>query len=110
MTIPNCTYLKLKTSCPHRVFTVSASFQAAYACEQASCGLASAKAATRELAEFQKGADSQASPDAPKASSGTFKSTKDTKDVPIDDTNPSKHVRIGVARSDKQEGTLIDLL
>lgn len=110
MTIRNCTYLKLKISGPHGVFTVSASFQAAYACEQASYGLASAEAATRELAEFQKSADSQARPDAPKASSGTFKSTEDTKDVPIDDTDPSKHVRIDVALSDKQEGTLINLL
>jgi hypothetical protein len=58
MTIPNYTYLKLKISGPHGVFTVSASFQVAYACEQASYELASAEAATRELVEFQKGADS----------------------------------------------------
>jgi hypothetical protein len=45
-----------------------------------------------------------------KAGSGTFKSAEDTKDVQINDADPSKHVRIGAALSDKQEGALIDLL
>jgi hypothetical protein len=80
---------------PHGVITATASFEVAYACEQASCELASALAATREFAELRSGATQQGAPDAPKASSGTFKSAEDTKDIQIDATDASKRVRIG---------------
>lgn len=56
--VPNYMYLKLKMSAPHGVIIASASFQAAYACEQASCKLALAQATTRELVELRKGVDS----------------------------------------------------
>lgn len=49
-------------------------------------------------------------PDAPKAASDMFESTEDRKDVQIDDTDPSKHVRIGATLSDRQEGALINFL
>jgi hypothetical protein len=86
------------------------SFHVSYACEQASCELASAQAAKRELVELRKGTNSQAEMDAPKASSSTFKPVKDTKDVPIDDADPAKPVRIGTTLSDKRESALIEFL
>ena len=81
MSIPNYTYLKVKMPGPHGVITAFASFQAAYACEQASCELASAQATMRQLAELQRGANSKAGPYAPKVDSSTFKFAEETKDV-----------------------------
>jgi hypothetical protein len=81
MFIPNYTYLKVKMPGPHGVITAFASFQAAYACEQASCELASAQATMRQLAELQRGANSKAGPYAPKVDSSTFKFAEETKDV-----------------------------
>ena len=94
-TVPNHTYLKLKMFGPHGIITMSASFQATYAREKANCELTSAQAATRELVELRGGIDSRDGPYAPKASSDTFKSIEDMKDVQIDDADPFKHVRIG---------------
>jgi hypothetical protein len=99
MVIPNYTYLKLMMSGPHGVITASASFQATYVCEKASCELASAQATARELVELWRGIDSRDGSDAPNVSSDTFKCVDDTKDVRIDNADTSKHVRIGVTLS-----------
>jgi hypothetical protein len=79
--VPNYTYLKLKMPSPCGIITMFASFEAAYTCEQANGELTSMMAATRELVELQKVIIAQGGPDAPKAGSGTFKSTMDTKHV-----------------------------
>jgi hypothetical protein len=110
MVVPIYMYLKLKMPGPHGIIMVFASSHVSYACEQASCKLASAQAVTRELVELRKGTDSQAEMDAPKASSSTFKPIEDTKDVPIDDADPAKHIQIGAALSDKWESALIEFL
>lgn len=53
------------------------------------------------MRELRRGIDSSDGLDAPKANSNTFKSTEDTKDVRIDDADPSKHDQIGAALFDK---------
>lgn len=80
MDIPNYTYLKLKMPGPHGIITTSTSFKPAYAYEQANNELASMLAAIKEITKLQKVVP-QGTPDALKASSGTFKSTEDMKDV-----------------------------
>lgn len=52
MVVPNYTYLKLKMPGPRGIITTIASFEVAYACEQASCELASALAVARELTKL----------------------------------------------------------
>lgn len=52
MAVPNYTYLKLKMPGPCGIITTSTTFQTAYACERANRELATALAATRELAEL----------------------------------------------------------
>jgi hypothetical protein len=69
MVVPIYMYLKLKMPGPHGIIMAFASFHVSYAREQASCELASAQAATRELVELRKGTDLQAEMEAPKASS-----------------------------------------
>jgi hypothetical protein len=108
--VPNYTYLKMKMSDPLRVIKESTSFQVAYACERANYELVSAESAARELAELQRDINPQDGPDAPKAVSGTFKSEQDTKNILVADDDASKSVRIGATLSDKQEGTLVNLL
>lgn len=65
-TVPNYTYFKMKMPDPHGIITASTSLQVAYTCEQANRELASAEAATRELAELQRGMNPKDGPDTPK--------------------------------------------
>jgi hypothetical protein len=109
MVIPNYTYLKLMMSGPHGVITASASFQAVYVCEKASCELASAQATARELVELWRGIDSRDGSDAPNVSSDIQmrRGHEGRSD------RQRRHLQACKNRGDtlhKQEGALIDFL
>jgi hypothetical protein len=49
-------------------------------------------------------------PDAPKVSSGAFKSAEAREEVLVDPTDLAKRVHVGVALTSKLKGTLFDFL
>ena len=100
MAVPNYTYLKLKLLGPHRVITVSTSFQRAYECEVECCGHATAIVASEELATLREKVTEEAL-DAERLT-GSFKSAEGSKEVLIDPGSPDgKVVRIGTTLSSK---------
>jgi hypothetical protein len=110
MVVPNYTYLKLKMTShlgllrrpPHSKQTTSARKLVA-----SSHQYKPSQDSWRSCGEAPSPGDV---PNAPKAGSGAFKSTEDTKDIRIDNANSSKHVRIRAILSDRQESALIDFL
>ncbi|XP_066320481.1 uncharacterized protein [Miscanthus floridulus] len=98
MAIPNYTYLKLKMLGPHRVITVSTSFQRAYECEVECSGHATAIIAFGELTTLKEEVSVEV-PDM-KKSIGSFKSAEGFKEVLIDpSSSEGKMVRIGTTLS-----------
>ncbi|XP_066341779.1 uncharacterized protein [Miscanthus floridulus] len=100
MAIPNYTYLKLKMLGPHRVITISTSFQRAYECEVESCKLASATLASEELTAIGKDI-TKGAPDA-KRVVRSFEPANNVKEVLVNpDNSTDKTVHIGTALSPK---------
>jgi hypothetical protein len=101
MVVPNYTYLKLKLPGPNRVITVSGSFEQAYASSHEHFNLATTIANSAELSQL-RAATAECRPDPGKPSQApTFVSTEETKSVVVDDTDPSKTVRVGSQLSTK---------
>ena len=100
MAIPNYTYLKLKIPGPNRVITVHGSFKKSYECDVESIKHATAVLASLELAALQQGLR-KGEPDS-KRSSDTFEIVDDTKEVPVDESNPNgKTVQVGTSLTPK---------
>ena len=98
MVVPNYTYLKLKMPGPHRVITISTSFQRAYECEVECCGHATTIVASGELAALKEEV-AEETPNA-KKSTGSFKSTEGSKEGLIDpSSSEGKTVCIGTVLS-----------
>ena len=83
---------------PHRVITISTSFQRAYECEVECYGHAAAIIASRELTALREDVAEEA-PDA-KKSTGSFESTEGSKEVLVDPgSTEGKMVHIGATLS-----------
>jgi hypothetical protein len=94
MAIPNYTYLKLKMPGPRDTITVGSAFQRTYQCEVDSCELASAVAASEELALIR----AETAEEAPDSNSktGSFKPAKGVKEIPLDPQGlGEKKVKVG---------------
>jgi len=95
MAVPNYTYLKLKMSGPNGVITVSGSFEQAYVSSREYYDLATTAANSAELGQL-RATTAECRPDPGKPSqTPAFISTTETKVVAVDDTDPTKTVRIG---------------
>ena len=100
MVVPNYTYLKLKMPGPKGIITISTSIQCAYKCEVESCELASMVIASEELLAVHQMDDEEA-PNTKKVV-GSFKTTKDTKEILIDPSGlEGKTMRIGATLTPK---------
>jgi hypothetical protein len=101
MAVPNYTYLKLKLPGPNGVITVSGSFEQAYASSREHFDLATTAANSAELGQLCA-TTAECYPDPGKPSQApTFVSTEETKSVVVDNTDPSKTVRVGSQLSAK---------
>ena len=95
MAVPNYTYLKLKMPGPNGVITVSGSFEHAYVSSREYYDLATTAAYSAELGQLCA-TTAECHPDPSKPSQApAFTSTDETKVVVVDDTDPTKTVRIG---------------
>ena len=95
MAVPNYTYLKLKMPGPNGVITVSGSFEQAYVSSQEYYDLATTVTNSAELGQL-RATTAECRPDPGKPSQApTFVSIDETKAVAVDDTDPTKTVRIG---------------
>ena len=94
MAVPNYTYLKLKMPGPNRVITTSGSFEQAYVSSREYYDLATTTANSAELGQLRT-TTTECYPDPGKPSQApAFVSTDETKTVVVDDTDPTKMVRI----------------
>ncbi|XP_039827658.1 uncharacterized protein LOC120689462 [Panicum virgatum] len=101
MAVPNYTYLNLKLPGPNGVITMSGSFEQAYASSREHFDLATTAANSTELSQL-RAATTECRPDPGKPSQApTFVSTKETKSVVVDDTDPTKKVLVGSQLSAK---------
>ena len=101
MAVPNYTYLKLKLPGPNGVITVSGSFERAYVSSREYFDLATTAANSAELGQL-RAATPECRPDPGKPSQApTFVSTDETKSVMVDETDPTKTVRVGSQLSAK---------
>ena len=101
MAVPNYTYLKLKLPGPNGVITVSGSFEQAYASSCKHFDVATTAANSAELGQLCA-ATTERRPDPGKPSQvPTFISTEETKKVVVNDTDPTKTVRVGSQLSAK---------
>ena len=95
MAVPNYTYLKLKLPGPNGVITVSGSFEQAYVCSREHFNLATTAANSAELSQLHA-TTPEHRPDPSKPSQApAFISTDEIKSVIVDDTDPTKTVRVG---------------
>ena len=94
MAVPNYTYLKLKLPGPNGAITVSGSFEQAYVSSREYYDLATTAANSAELDQLRT-TTAECRPDHGKPSQApAFVSTDETKSVMVDDTDPTKTVRI----------------
>ncbi|XP_039827508.1 uncharacterized protein LOC120689266 [Panicum virgatum] len=94
MAVPNYTYHKLKLPGPNGVITVSDSFEQAYISSHEYYDLATTAANSAELGQL-RATTAECRPDPGKPSQApAFVSTDETKSVTVDDTDPTKTVRI----------------
>jgi hypothetical protein len=101
MAVRNYTYLKLKLPGPNRVITVSGSFEQAYVSSREYFDLATTAANSAELGQL-RATTPECCPDPAKPSQApAFISTNETKPVVVDDTDPTKMVRVGTQLSAK---------
>jgi len=82
MAIPNYTYLKLKTTGPKGVITVSSSYEHAYACDVECVEYGEAVENSTELASKLEALAAEALE--PKRHAGSFESAEGTKKIPLD--------------------------
>ena len=95
MAVPNYTYLKLKLPGPNGVITVSGSFEQAYVSSREYYDLATTAVNSAELGQV-RATTAECHPDPGRPSQAlAFVSTDETKMVVVDDTDPTKMVRIG---------------
>ena len=95
MAVPNYTYLKLKLPGPNGVITVSGSFEQAYASSREHFDLATTAANSVELSQLCA-TTAECRPNPGKLSQApTFISIEETKSVMVDDSDPSRAVRVG---------------
>ena len=95
MAIPNYTYLKLKMSGPNNIITVGSTFLHAYTCDREHYELATTIINSAELPELGNSSTLAVLDYNELTSSGAFHSTKETKAVGIDPTDPTKTMPIG---------------
>ena len=101
MAVPNYTYLNLKLPGPNGVITVSGSFEQAYVSSREYFDLATTAANSAELGQL-RATTPERRPDPGKPSqASSFVSTDDTKPVMVEDTDPTKTVRVGTQLSAK---------
>ena len=101
MVMPNYTYLKIKMLGSNRVITVSGSFEQAYVSSREYFDLATIAANSAELGQL-RAITPECRPDPGKPSQApAFVSTDETKSVVVDDTDPTKTVRVGSQMSAK---------
>jgi hypothetical protein len=106
MTIPNCTYHKIKIPRPAGVITMEAKTQWALDSEQRSIELTTILVVTIELKELCLSALPYSTSLTMPSTPGTFKAAVDAKVVQIDAADPTKTVQIGTSLSpDRKAGT-----
>jgi len=95
MAIPNYTYLKWKMPRPNDVITMGSTFSHTYMCDREHYELATAVINFAELPELRNPSTSAVPDYNEPTSSSAFHSTKETKAVGIDPTDPTKTMPIG---------------
>ena len=95
MAVPNYTYLNLKMPGPNDVIIVDSTFSHAYTCNHEHYELATAVVNSTQLPKLGNVAAPVDLNCNEPTSSRAFHSTKETKAVEVDPSNPTKMVRVG---------------
>ncbi|KAI5016518.1 hypothetical protein ZWY2020_006369 [Hordeum vulgare] len=107
MDIPHYAYLKMKMTGPKGIITVVGDYKKSLECAQDSSHLADALVIAEEKRQIDRLVDQAtekpAIPSPPSQSAGedSFKPAKETKQVPLNPTNPKQCVTIGAGLSPK---------